>query len=251
VYVRLFSSLDRPARGTLVAAMLPATPPDAARAQVIEVAPLLGVHVPRAHLVVDTVKEPGVDAYTLTGSTVGHASSPLGSVQVAAWFGRWFALEVGGGFAPSAMATRSYSCEWTIVNRSRNDCISETRRSAYVLMGSARLLVAMKPLDTRPLRPSVYLLAGWGVADQGGAGFHAAEQTAGHALEGAVRVSAHSRPAAAGGLAGEHEARTAVVSLGRAPGADAGAAAQAHGVAPGVRPDTDRGRPALKHGLRP
>jgi hypothetical protein len=164
-----------------VAAALAAALPCPAQVRV-EATPFVGAYLPGAALVIDTVMASYIDTYSVSGATVRQTSALIGGAQLTAWLGKQVAVEIAGGYSQSATVTRTYlGCECPAIGGCPSSCVSVNHRSARVVTGSTRLLVTFA--TPRLGRPSLYVVAGWGVVKHGGPGFDAAEQTAGTALQ--------------------------------------------------------------------
>ena len=149
----------------------------------VEVTPFVGVYFPGAHLVdMERAGDFGDDTYTLSGANVRQARALNGGGQLTAWLGNQVAIEVTGAYSPGETVTSTYACNCVVPGGCYpKPCVIDTDKSAHVVTGSARLLLAFAPPRVR--RPSLYVVVGGGVVNHGGTGFHAAEQTAGTALQ--------------------------------------------------------------------
>jgi hypothetical protein len=148
----------------------------------LEVTPFVGTYLPGGALVIDTVFElTGTDTYYISGAAVRHQRALGAGAQLSAWFGSHVALEIAGAYAPSGTVTRTYACDCQATGGCPSNCVTSDPEAAYVVTGSARLLVPFAP--PRVGRPSLYVVAGCSVVNHGGMGFDAAERIAGHALQ--------------------------------------------------------------------
>ena len=126
------------------------------------------------------------------------------------------------------------------------------KSEAHTAAGAGRVVPRAPSRPLSAARAAGAVQSGGVVSPEPGPGSDraAAAHSGARARAAAVRLLAHLGAAAAGGLAGESEARAAALSPRRPAAADAGAAAQAHRAA--SRAGADPGGPdgALEHGLR-